>query len=111
VAYGACTLRSYNERRLIHGCALFDDELIELASDEKALAFLEKVYRNPRQPIERRIRCAVRALPYENPKLSAVALASMDAHSFAKQLDLAIQRSDRANRSGREDCYDQLPER
>jgi hypothetical protein len=36
-----------------------------------ALALLRSIYRNPQQPLGVRIRCAVEALPYENPKLSA----------------------------------------
>ena len=40
-----------------------------------------------------RIRCATEALPYENPKLSAVALASTDANDFAARLDRAMMRS------------------
>jgi hypothetical protein len=37
--------------------------------------------------------CAVEALPYENPKLSAVAVASMSGNEFAQRLDRAIARS------------------
>jgi hypothetical protein len=36
---------------------------------------------------------ARKALPYENPKLSAMAVASLSGNDFAKALDRAIMRS------------------
>jgi hypothetical protein len=65
----------------------------EAPADATALELLRAVYRNPAQPLPVRIRCAVEALPYENPKLSAVAVASMSGESFAGALDRAITRS------------------
>jgi hypothetical protein len=44
-------------------------------------------------PLPVRIRCAVEGSPYENPKLSAVAVASLNGNSFAAALDRAIARS------------------
>jgi hypothetical protein len=40
-----------------------------------------------------RIRCAVEALPFEAPKLSAVAVAQLTGKDFAAALDRAIARS------------------
>jgi hypothetical protein len=40
-----------------------------------------------------RVRCAVEALPYENPKLSAIASTILDGASFAALLERAIERS------------------
>jgi hypothetical protein len=40
-----------------------------------------------------RIRCAVEALPYENPRMSAVTIATMDGKTFAEALERAIERS------------------
>jgi hypothetical protein len=40
-----------------------------------------------------RVRCAIEALPFEVPKLSATAITTMDEKSFAAQLDRAIERS------------------
>jgi hypothetical protein len=60
---------------------------------ETALELLQAVYRDQQQPLPVRIRCATEALPYENPKLSAVAVGYMSADSFAARLDRAIMRS------------------
>ena len=58
-----------------------------------ALQLLQAVYRDQRQPLPVRIRCAAEALPYENPKLSAMAVTSLSANDFAASLDRAIARS------------------
>jgi hypothetical protein len=50
-------------------------ELIELGPDETSLSLLQRVYRSTKQPIARRIRAAMAALPMEHPKLGAVATA------------------------------------
>jgi hypothetical protein len=44
-------------------------------------------------PLPVRMRAAAEALPYENPKLSAIAVASLTGNGFAKRLDRAIMRS------------------
>ena len=49
------------------------------------------VYRAPQQ-----IRAAIEALPYENPKLSAVAVGYMTSDTFAERLERAIARSNGA---------------
>lgn len=67
----------------------------ELAANEpvpaNALGFLQSIYRNPLQPLPVRIRCAVEALPFESPKLSATAV--LTAEDFADRLEKAIARS------------------
>ena len=40
-----------------------------------------------------RMRAAIECLPFENPKLSATAIAMMDGKSFAEALDRCIERS------------------
>lgn len=74
----------------------------QLQSDEVAvgdnaspLDFLTAVYRDPRQPISRRMRAAIEAAPYYHPKLSATAVLH-DADTFASRLERAITRSGKA---------------
>ncbi len=43
-----------------------------------------------------RMRAAIEAMPYENPKLSAVAVGYVTGQDFAAQLDRAIERSNGA---------------
>src|SRR5215467_11873625 len=58
-----------------------------------SLQYLQSIYRDENQPPSMRIRCAVEALPFENPKLSATAISTMDGKNFAEALDRAIERS------------------
>ena len=61
-----------------------------------ALTYLRRIYRNPMEPTSVRIRCAVEALPYENPRLSAVAVGRLTGEDFASRLDRAVDASNRA---------------
>ena len=65
----------------------------EAPDAETALQLLQSVYRDPRVPLPVRMRAAAEALPYENPKLSAIAVASLTGNEFAMRLDRAIMRS------------------
>jgi hypothetical protein len=85
------------------------DEEIELAPDEDALEFLEKVMRDPRQPMARRMRAAEKRADILYPKKAAVAMMSMDEHNFAAQLDRAIERSGMMKLLGRQDEGAQPP--
>ena len=42
------------------------------------------------------MRAAIESLPYEVPKLSAMAVTSMTGNDFARALDRCIERSNRA---------------
>jgi hypothetical protein len=59
----------------------------------RALAYLQSIYRNPMEATPTRMRAAIECLPFENPKLSATAIATMDGKSFAEALERAIERS------------------
>src|SRR5262245_17887194 len=58
---------------------------------ETSLELFQKVYRDPNQPIERRLRAARDAKDHEHPKL--VATAIVNEGSFATLLERAIERS------------------
>jgi hypothetical protein len=60
---------------------------------ETSLQLLQTVYRDRKQPLNVRVRCAVEALAHEYPRVSAVAVARMDGASFAEALDRCIERS------------------
>jgi hypothetical protein len=61
-----------------------------------ALELLQSVYRDDGQPLSTRLRAAIEALPFEHPKMSAVAVGYLTGDTFAEKLDRAIARSDRA---------------
>jgi len=73
-----------------------DEPEIELAADEGSLHLLQKVYRSPRQPMSRRMRAAIEALPFETPKLTAVAVGQLHGEDFYARLERALQRSNGA---------------
>jgi len=60
---------------------------------ETSLQLLQTVYRDRKQPLNVRVRCAVEALAHEYPRVSAVAVTSMSGQSFAEALERAIARS------------------
>jgi hypothetical protein len=60
---------------------------------ESSLQLLQNVYRDKGQPLNVRVRCAIEALPFENPKVSAVQISHMNGQDFASALERAIQRS------------------
>lgn len=73
-----------------------EPEVVELAPGETSLDFLQKIYRSARQPMSRRLRAAIEALPHEHSRLGAVAIGSMNGEDFAAMLDRAIERSGKA---------------
>ena len=64
-----------------------------IAEDIMALPLLQMAYRGQVQLTPQQMRAAIEALPFEVPKLSATAIASMDEKSFAAALERAIERS------------------
>jgi hypothetical protein len=66
--------------------------LAGLPPGTKALDFLASIYRDSAQPIDRRMRAAIAALPYESPKLSINA----QLNGFADKIEAQPRRSARA---------------
>jgi hypothetical protein len=77
-------------------------ELMKIEVEERepervnSLEYLQRIYRDPTQPTSVRMRAAIEALAFENPRLSAVGVGYMTDETFAERLDRAIARSDRA---------------
>jgi hypothetical protein len=67
-----------------------------IPEDISALALLQMVYRGAVKMSPQQMRAAIESLPCENPKLSAVAIASMNERDFALRLERCIERSNRA---------------
>jgi hypothetical protein len=57
---------------------------------------LQRTYRDVAQPLSVRLRAAIESLPYENPKLTAVAVGHLTGEDFYNRLERAINRSERA---------------
>jgi hypothetical protein len=67
---------------------------VSLTEFSGAHALLKAVYMDNDQPLARRIRCAIAALPYEVPKLTASS-GGGGIRDFASQLEAARKRSGR----------------
>lgn len=65
----------------------------DLPDNITALPLLQMAYRGQVQLTPQQMRAAIEALPFEVPKLSATAVATMDGKSFAEALDRCIERS------------------
>ena len=64
-----------------------------LPDDIKALELLQMAYRGQVKLTPQQTRCAIEALAYENPKVSAIAYGHFNGQSMAEALDRAIARS------------------
>src|ERR1700733_15339873 len=61
---------------------------LELKPDEASLNFLQKIYRSSKLPLPVRMRAVAITLPFESPKLTAMAVSSRSpSPSDARELD------------------------
>ena len=58
-----------------------------------SLKYLQSIYRDVAEATPTRMRAAIECLPFENPKLSATAIATIDGATFAVALERCIERS------------------
>jgi hypothetical protein len=68
-------------------------EGLQVPPDIEPVEFLMAIYRDPRQPMNRRMKAAIEAAQYRQPKLTAVATTNLNDKDFAALLDRAIERS------------------
>lgn len=66
----------------------------EVPENILAHELLQMTYRGQIRPSPQQMRAAIESLPYETPKLSATAIATMDGSSFAEALERALVRSE-----------------
>ena len=71
---------------------LSEPAVTETVAAASSLEFLRAIYADPGQPMQRRLRAAIAALPFENPKMAVVASIKGNA-GFAARLEAAIMRS------------------
>jgi len=77
-------------------------ELMRIEVEERepekvnSLEYLQRIYRDPTQPTPVRMRAAIEALQFENPKLSSVGVGYFSNDTFAERLERAIRASNRA---------------
>ena len=60
-----------------------------------SLEYLQRIYRDPTQPTPVRMRAAIEALQFENPKLSSVGVGYFTNDTFAERLERAIRASEK----------------
>jgi hypothetical protein len=70
-----------------------DGEGLQAPPDIEPVEFLMAIYRDPRQPMNRRMKAPIEAAQYRQPKLGAIATTSLNGADFAALLDKAIERS------------------
>jgi hypothetical protein len=69
-------------------------EGLEVPTDASPIDFLCAIFRNPRQPMHRRLKAAIEAAPFCHPQLKATAVIL--GSDFATKLENAMKRSDAA---------------
>jgi hypothetical protein len=59
--------------------------------DVNSIDYLRRIYRDPNQPIAVRMRAAIESLPYENGKITAVAIGKLTGQDFYSRLEKAVR--------------------
>ena len=59
--------------------------------DVNSIDYLRRIYRDPNQPIPVRMRAAIESLPYENAKITAVAIGKLTGQDFYTRLEKAVR--------------------
>jgi hypothetical protein len=67
---------------------------IEIPPNGTSLDLLQAIYRNPAMPLHIRVRCAMASLPFERPKLMAV--AQVNEQNFAELPERRLNKIDEA---------------
>ena len=70
----------------------YDAEVSPDIAGNTSLDFLRAIYRDGYQPMSRRMRAAIAALPFENPKLAVTASIGPNT-GLGRRIELAIERS------------------
>jgi hypothetical protein len=77
-------------------------ELMRIEVEERepdkvnSLEYLQRIYRDPTQPHSVRMRAAIESLPFENPRMSTVAVGYLTGNDFASRLERAVEASGKA---------------
>jgi len=96
-AFGGRALAELDQEPDVHERKLQEakPEVEDGPEGETSLELLQTVYRDRKQPLNVRVRCAVEALAHEYPRVSAVAVTSMSGQSFAEALEPSPDRNHR----------------
>jgi hypothetical protein len=73
-----------------------EEDEIGAPAEATSLEVMQAIYRNPKQPLTRRMRAAQIAIAYEHPKLSAT-YAVDGSRNFSAEMKSIAQRSGRGN--------------
>ena len=63
---------------------------------ETSLELLQAIYRDRKQPLNVRVRCAVESLAHEYPKLSSIAHGHFDGKTYAEALEAELRAIERS---------------
>ena len=82
-------------RNLVAGISAGIAGTSKLPNRVRALELLQMVYRGEFNASPEQMRAAIEALPYETPKLTAVAVGHLTGEDFYNRLERAVNRGER----------------